>query len=489
MQRGATVLAALAFVLTVGWLVVYIRTVPFTGYETDGVYYMISSRLLFTEQFRPPTFGGGIGMPLLIRLVNAFVPNTFAAAKMVSMAAGLVFLVASIRVVGRLFGTGTGLVTGLLLLVNPFLLIYSTTSLSDMLAAAWLMLALWCLLKADRRMFLFLAALGLGFAWSTRSVYLVFWPLLIAPVFRQKHQDRRLIFSIALSAIAGLIIGSAYQAVVNWRFFGFPFYSDNWRNIAALVYGWDSMAQVHSARQMLMEKGPLLAFLWMKRFAIQIPEGLFHTTFWPFLFAAPGYFMTARSTERPLYYLWGLTTAAYLFLLAPVWRIELRYFLPVLPLVVASGVAMWQIISGQRRYVMAFGVLFAIVISLGAAVENIQEMVASQAPEYREAGRFLSIHAQPGDIVLATQPHIFFYANLPGKMWGDLNSQTIDQIGPAVKSSGIDWVVFDSRRGGWQFPQFSELLNPTSQAASIYGWTPAHRIDNSQQLVIWRVHP
>ena len=136
----AGILMAGVFFLAVGWLVLAVRTVPFTGYETDGVYYMISSRLLFTEQFRPPTFGGGIGMPLLIRLVNTIVPDTFTAAKLVSMAAGLAFLVGAIQIVSRLFGSGTALVTGLLLLVNPLVLIYSTTSLSDMLAAAWLML-------------------------------------------------------------------------------------------------------------------------------------------------------------------------------------------------------------------------------------------------------------------------------------------------------------------------------------------------------------
>ncbi len=489
-QEHTIVFLALTFVLIVGWMVLFLRTVPFTGYETDGVYYMITSRLLFTDQFRPPTFGGGIGMPLLTRFVSIIVPDTFMAAKVVSLTAGLAFLIASTQVASRFWGAKIGLVTGLLLLTNPLVVIYSTTSLSDMLAAAWLMLGLWSLLDAERRWRLFLGAVCLGFAWTTRSVYFVFWPLLMAPIFRRKHQEHQDMVLAALWALTGLFVGCVYQGWVNWRFFGSPFYSDNWRNIAALVYGWDGVTQVHSAKQMLIEQGGRLAFLWLKRFAIQIPEGLFHATFWPLLLALPGYFVARRSTEHLLYYLWGLVTVAYLFLLAPVWRIELRYFLPVLPLILASGVAMWQALSGGRhRYLATTGLLFALIISLGAAVENMQEMVALQAPEYRDAGQFLASHAQPGDVVLATQPHVFFYANLPGKMWGKLEIQPIDQIGQSVEAEGIDWVVFDSRRGGWQFPQFSELLDPASRMALMNGWTPAKRIERPQPIMIWSVHP
>lgn len=424
-------------------------------------------------------------MPFLIRMVDAITPDTFTAAKLVSMLAGLLFLAASMRVVKPLFGDATSLITGLLLLLNPLVLIYSTTSLSDMLAAAWLMAALWCLLRADKPVILFLGAVSLGFAWSTRSIYIVFWPLLAAPFLEQWGQRR---WQAGALALAGLSVGCVYQGAINWQFFGSPFHSDNWRNIAALVYGWDGLEQVHSARQMLVERGPQLALLWTKRFVIQIPEGLFHSAFWPFLLATPGYVAATPSTRRPLYYLWGITTLVYLFLLAPVWRIELRYFLPVLPLALGSGVAMWRAMSGHRPYLLAMGVLFACLISLGAAIENVGEMVESQGPEYREAGRFLAAHAQPDDIVLATQPHVFFYADLRGKQWGDLKSQNMDEIDRAVELEDIDWVVFDARRGGWEFPQFKALLDPASEEVLSYGWKPTHSINSPSQLVVWRVH-
>ena len=113
----------------------------------------------------------------------------------------------------------------------------------------------------------------------------------------------------------------------------------------------------------------------------------------------------------------------------------------------------------------------------------------ARSASYRDAGLFLASHAQPGDVVLATQLHVFFYANLPGKMWGKLEIQPIDQIGQSVEAEGIDWVVFDNRMGGWQFPQFSELLDPASRMTLMNGWTPAKRIERPQPIMIWRVHP
>lgn len=161
-RRQPNILLILGFVLILGWLIVCVRSVPFTGYETDGVFYMITSRLFFTEQFRPPTFGGGIGMPFAIWAMNRIVPDTFLAAKVVSLLAGTLFLVASTQVATGFFSKPVGWITGILIAVNPLVLIYSTVSLSDMLAAAWLMLAVWLILSDRHRANLLLAGICLG---------------------------------------------------------------------------------------------------------------------------------------------------------------------------------------------------------------------------------------------------------------------------------------------------------------------------------------
>lgn len=464
-----------------------LRTVPFTGYETDGVYYMIGARTLLTPEFRPPSYGGGIGMPIAIRLFDSLVHDTFTAAKIVSAIAGLLYMLASLKVITELFAPATGLMGGLLLLVNPIVLIYSTTSLADMLGAAWPMVALWALLDEQRRWRVFLAGLCLGLAWTTRYINVVYWPLLFAVAFRsdrsRSHTIRMFVFGVA-----GLILGSLPQAITNFSFFGTPFYSDNWRNIAITLYGSTYANQIHSFQQIVQQDWIRLSFMWARRLAIQIPEELFHVAYWPAWLAVPGYGLTLRNSKRrALLALWGGTIVLYLLLVAPIWRIELRYFLPILPLILASGVAMWRILVNDNKMGITIGLVVAVLISTGAAIGNVGELIASQAPEFKQAGLFLRNKAGSDDLVLASQPHVFFYAERPGVLFESLRQEELDLLGDSIDSRLITWVVFDERRGAQQFPALAWLLDPHSSRTVQLGWRLAFSTHEFPRILVWRV--
>src|SRR5262245_17865371 len=135
-KRTAILFSALILthVILLGLLISW-RTAPFIGSETDGVYYMIGARALFTPTFIPATFGGGIGMPLAIATVNLIISDTFRSAQFVSAIAGLVYLICAIRIFTRIVSPSVGVMTGALLLVSPILLVNSTSSLTDVLGA------------------------------------------------------------------------------------------------------------------------------------------------------------------------------------------------------------------------------------------------------------------------------------------------------------------------------------------------------------------
>src|SRR5882672_2935252 len=178
-RRNSFLLVALivSYVIAVVVLITH-RTAPFIGSETDGVYYMLEARGLFTKAFVPPTYGGGVGMPIAIAAFNYLFSDTFRSAQIVSALAGLVYLVASVRVVTKLSTSSVELATGLLLLVSPILLVNSTTSLSDLLGACLPMVGLWLLLDdgKSRWPIALLSGLAFGAAYTVRSINAAFLP-------------------------------------------------------------------------------------------------------------------------------------------------------------------------------------------------------------------------------------------------------------------------------------------------------------------------
>ena len=457
------------------------RTVPFTGYETDGVFYMIQADTLFTDKFVPPTYGGGIGMPVSIHFVKYCVDDTFLAAKIVSAVAGFLYLAASLGIMTRLCTPLTGFWGTLLLLVNPTVLIYSTTSLSDMLAASLVLNAVWVLLDARNAQRFFIAGIFLGLGWTARSVNVVFFPLIVVALL-EKGQGKSDIFKKIIAGSAGILLGILPQMIVNSIYFGNPVHTDNWQNIAMMLYGPGFSERVHSFGEILRNDWLRLCIVWTKQFVVQTPIKLYETAYLPVLLVVPGFIISLRLSEKkPLLALWGCCVMLYLFFVSSVWRIELRYFLPVLPLVMISGVVMWQKMLGESRYGFVIGIVLMACMSAFASIENIKELVNKQAPEFRQAGLFLKEQAGTEDLILASQPHIFFYARRPGILFENLNPGEIGDLGKTISDKNVKWIVFDERNGEIKFKALSNLFNPVSP----FDWRLAFSNNNSPRIFIW----
>jgi hypothetical protein len=483
-QKGGTVYFVLLFYILLMSILFLSRTVPFTGYETDGVFYMINANTLFTDKFTPTTYGGGIGMPLAIYLFDKVANDTFTAAKIVSAIAGFVYLVASLRVIATLFSPAIGFWAMILLFANPTVLIYSTTSLTDMLGAALPIAALWFLTDERRQWKLFAAGICLGFAWTVRSVNIVYWPFILVALSNY-HEDKSFAIKSIISCGIGLFLGSFPQIIINIKYFGAPFYSENWRNIAVMLYGEVKSERIHSFSEILQNDWLRLCYMWIKRFIVQIPVKLFEVAYWPALLAIPGYALTLHipHKRKTLLVVWGVAAVLYLFLIAPVWRIENRYFLPILPIVLASGVAMWKRIVNDNKYGILIGLIIAVLISAGASLANIREIAGTQALEFKQAGLFLQDKAGPNDVILSSQPHVFFFAKRQGILFESLSQEERENLRTTVSKRHINWVVFDERKGALQLPFLNYLL----EANSSLGWKLAFDKDDSPRIVVWHV--
>src|SRR6266404_205661 len=448
-QRNVVLLFALvaSYVIGVAVLISF-RTAPFIGSETDGVYYMLAARALFTKAFAPPTFGGGVGMPLAIAAINRVVSDTFRAAQIVSAFAGLLYLVSAARILTKLCSAAVGLTTGLLLLVSPIFLVNSTTSLTDVLGACLPLAGLWMLLsdrKWPRWSPSLIAGLLFGAAYTVRSINFVFLPLLLIMLVVPRDGIRRNLKHL-LPAALGVFVGSLPQLYVNQKYFGNPFYSDNWRNVAALVFDWGYVSKLSSFREVVRQAGPTLFFLWIKRFVVDIPIALYHVGYLPLFFSVPGILLMlskAKDKEKRLLATWSICVLLYLLLVAPVWRIELRYFLPVLPLLLSGGVVMWQSLTQKYRVPSLAGLGVAVAMSLAATAQEGRQLLSSQSIEFKEAGLFLRERVLESENILASQPSVFLYAHHRGMLFESFSDGDLDRLDATVTSNHVAWIVFD----------------------------------------------
>lgn len=490
-QRNAALLFALlaSYVIAVAVLISF-RTAPFIGFETDGVYYMLAARALFTKAFVPPAFGGGVGMPMAIAAVNYVFSDTFRSAQIVSALAGLLYLVSAVQILTRLYSFTVGLATGLLLLVSRIFLLNSTTSLTDVLGACLPLAGLWLLLshgKWPRWCVSLIAGVLFGAAYTVRSVNFVFLPLLIVGVIAPRDGIRANLKKLIPAAI-GLVVGTMPQLYVNQIYFGNPFHSENWRNIAALVFDWSYVNKLSSFGEVVKQAGPRLFSLWMKRFVTDVPVGLFHVANLPLLFALPGIVLMiskARDLQKRLVLTWSICILVYLFLVAPVWRIELRYFLPVLPLVLAAGILMWRQLTEKHRALSVAGFGLAMLVSLAIAVQDGNQWLRGQSLEFKEAGLFLRDKAADGEIILASQPSVFLYAKRQGMLFETFSKADLNSLDTTVISNHVGWIVFDERRGAPDNPALAWLLDPNSPNAAKLGWRAVFERE-SPRIVVWR---
>lgn len=474
--------------LAISLPVFFAHEIPYTGYESDGIGYMQMSRSLGRTPFWISPYGGGIGMPLAIKLAHFIFPDIFFAAKAVSLVSGVLFVLLSVSVMGRTFDPVTGILTGILLSVNPSILLYSSVSLSDMLGAVLPLLSLRLLLGEKRARDTFLSGLFLGLAWTTRPVTICFFPLPVI-YFAFLKKDKKILADPKFILISfGILAGMSPQLWANYVLFKNPFYTENWRNIAIGLYGWTTAAQPHSFLEMVGQDPFGFMLYWIKQFLIVIPRNLLNAAYLPFLVAVPGYFLALRQSKPSgLLVVIGLGALAYLSLLALVWRLEPRYFMVLLPLIFASAVYAWRYLFPDRKWLLGIGLLIALGSSSAASIKTWQDYKADEYRGYKLAGEFLHQTAGPGQMILAARPDVGFYAEKnPLLLFSRLGASERKNLESAVVKRNIRWIVYDVKRGLKEHPQFYWLLEPGLVKQKRLNWSLAFQGTVPYKIVVWK---
>ncbi len=430
------------YILAAAVLVV-LREVPFTGYENDGVYYMLAAKPATVLEIPPPIYGAGMGMPLAIWMAGKIIPDPFLAAKLISVLAGFLFLVSSMKAVQEIFSPFEGALTGLFLVLNPWFLIHSTTSLSDMLGAALPVAALCILLRHASGRSIFFASIILGLSWSVRSVNLVFWVFLLIPWKAGFPKGKLLII-----AASGILLGMLPDAFPKWVHYHNPFYSENWRNLAANFYDWDAALSLPSFWTFARERSTQLLLKTMETLTGRFPILIWHAALLPAVPAFLGFFSAFGSAARAqALQLWIAALLVYSVLIASLWQVELRYFLPMLPVLFACGVFAWRGVAKNPKW-MAAGLVLAVLLSGASAAKNLRMFLRyHQEPELKEAGLYIKEHSSAGETVLSRRPHVFFYAGLPGKALEDLPHNTRENIAAYVHEKSFSWIALENSGG------------------------------------------
>jgi hypothetical protein len=184
-----------------------------------------------------------LGYPLLLWLARfATYDNAFLAAQLVALASGVLLLAATYLLGRRLLGGFAGLLALLILILNRWISEYSLLLGTDMpFAAAWSLALLGIVVARRSAWRAFVAGLLCGAAFLLRHPGLLLLPLgagFMAWPERSAWRDPRAWrWTPAAMLVAGWLVASSPQLIVNVVQEGTPLYSQQAKNIWLAVYG------------------------------------------------------------------------------------------------------------------------------------------------------------------------------------------------------------------------------------------------------------
>lgn len=278
---------------------------------------------------------------------------------------------ATIALVWRIQGRAFAWLGGAVLLGAPIVVAYGVLPSTDAPMAAWAALALlalcWHTTLGWRGALLGGAALGFGYLFRFQAI--VFVPaVLVWLVFQTPpNLPRRLVwlrrtgrFALPLLFVAGFVLASAPQWLLDIRDFGRPYFTTQYVNIWSFAFGKESGLPDGAATTQLwyiLNYDPSL--LW-RHWAENLRQAGFETLHgalvWPFgVLAFMGFALACLGLRDRRAFLLALWSAVYVAAVALTYNKE-RFFLPVMPALVVFVVAVVQqavfrIESGRWRTV------------------------------------------------------------------------------------------------------------------------------------------
>ena len=189
-------------------------------------------------------------------------------------------------------------------------------------------------------------------------------------------------------AITGFIAGALPKIIASWRYYGNPFYSENWRNIALLVRTDDQASQMPRLLDLPFSDPVRIASIWMKRIFADTPEQTIHVIYRAAAFVIPGaVFLWMKYSDRRI---WIATSIACIAVIQLTWRIELRCFIPVLPVLPIAAPCGLEQVRGARRTLYFAVAAFLVVTTAAAGISGTARLLRLQSPELKQAGEYVN---------------------------------------------------------------------------------------------------
>lgn len=495
--------AALALFLILEIVFFQFHTLPATRPETDGIGYMLraSGPLFQIADFHGPCYSWAIRAAALAGL------DLFTAAKIVSIAAGAVFLGFSWLILASFSGPREASAATILLAASPTVFLGAASILSDMLAAACF-LGSFALLGVPRRICLrhFSAAGALaGFAYLTRSIYGTALLVPIFTVFLKLNGDTRAANLRRLPAyFAAFALIAAPWLIFVYTEKGSPFWSLNHLNLAFRMYrggqGWNAFPAEEAFTGIwgIVQSDPVrFLSLWIHEVA-GAPPRILHMIPPLAIAAAAGCLLwLVRMNRAKLAYLLAVTP--YLLAVSLVWY-EDRYHLIFAPLAAAFVatliMALPTLVSREQFPVLSSKVAALQAVALAAAVglcipqtiRTAEQFLAGQAPEYRAAAIWLSEHGGPAISVMAAKPHIAFYSGARDIRFRDFRLQhaTAAEIPGILERARPAYFVYDERYSAQEFPNLRPFLDENGAPLPEL-LTPVFVAESPRRIVVYKV--
>lgn len=229
---------------------------------------------------------------------------------------------------------------------------------------------------------------------------------------------------------------------------------------------------------------------------------LFARNVFPFyllLFVALAWFGSPWNRERTVKELFLIAAVLPVLIFLP-FHIELRYFAPLLPVLLlwlANGIqamADWLSgtseqwgVAGRQRTPLALGLsvlLSSLILAYFLALQPrvLRDGLANMNTRGREAGLWLKANSPADSLVMSRDPEVVFYAE---RLWAASPNEDYARFIAYVRKREAHYLVVDEREVTVIRPQLSFLLNEGAPPPELQHAYTAH--DHSGKTIVYRV--
>jgi hypothetical protein len=465
------------------------HSVPFASIETDGFEQLAQAQTVFTRQFERNVIHPE-GYALGIWLVARFFHDWFLSAKVVSGISGLVFLLAVLKLAQTVFDSKVAFLTALIVLANFFFVAYTNLVQSDMLGAALGQLGIYLLVTStpNRMGRAFASGLVFGIAGYVRIVYLPLGALALVVAFLDFWRKQLPVLKRAGAILIGLGIGIAPLLILNYVWFGRFWVDENFRNAAAYIYGFGFWDKFNSLLEVVLYNPPVFFVTFLRRLLFDQPLLLGHVVGYALFFGFVGWMLAlTRDRTSPQWHgrlLWGFGVCLYSLTL-PMGSSELRYFIFLVPFILAGSVYLVEQLFGLESAVGIFAIIALLFSNLSLYLPNFSILQAERAPEFVAAANIVKESADAETVTLVSQPQVGHFTEY--KYIDYRNVAQEENLTKLVEEYGLKYLIIDERYGVGHYKLFARLIEPSTAAAE-YSWLKLRYFrQESPRIVVYEV--